>query len=398
MTAPTLLRVSEARARGAVKVPTLRLAGFALWLGLVGFGGSYAVTQRIRQTVVDEKRWFDGDVFQEQFGVAGALPGTMATNLFTMLGLSSGGLLSAALCATAFLTPSLAAMLLFGVFYDRIRHLEAMGTFLDGMSFATVGVVAAVAVDLGRVAARARLDLAIAAASAFALSLGAMSLLEVVACAGLVGMAARRMGQAPVAQAVVESAPGSRRLRVVLPWPLLALGVPLGLLGVFAHIGVATFGGGYAMIPSIEHEVVAVRGWLTEPAFRDAMVFGQITPGPVAVAATFIGYRVGRWSGSLAATLGMFGPPFFLSVLAARSISAFRSNVLVQGFLTGVSPAVVGVIAAAGVSLWRTSVHSCTAAAIAVASFAVLVRLPKLSALLPLLAGGLLTWGLHLFG
>ena len=79
------------------------------------------------------------------------------------------------------------------------------------------------------------------------------------------------------------------------------------------------------------------------------MVLGQVTPGPVAIAATFIGYRVGGITGSLAATVGMFGPPFVLSVVAGRSVEAFHSSSAVRGFLRGVSPAVVGVIGAAAV-------------------------------------------------
>jgi len=149
------------------------------------------------------------------------------------------------------------------------------------------------------------------------------------------------------------------------------------------------------MIPPIEHEVVAVRGWLSEAAFRDAMVLGQVTPGPVAIAATFIGYRVGGLLGSLSATLGMFGPPFVLSLLAARSLAAFRSSRQVQGFLRGVSPAVVGVIAAAAVALARTSLHSVFAAGVAAVTLTVLARVPSLSPLILLALGGALNLIAH---
>jgi chromate transporter len=181
----------------------------------------------------------------------------------------------------------------------------------------------------------------------------------------------------------------------LLPPLLLAGGLSLSLLFVFARIGVATFGGGFAMIPSIEHEVVGVNGWLDAPAFNDAMVLGQVTPGPVAIAATFIGYKVAGLSGAVAATLGVFGPPCIIAIIAARSLRAFRANPVVRGFLLGVAPAVVGVIAAAAVSLWRTSVHGTFGACVAFVAFAVLARYPKLSPLLPLAAGGLVTAALH---
>jgi chromate transporter len=286
-------------------------------------------------------------------------------------------------------------MVAFGAAYDRIRGVGAPATFLDGMSYATVGVVGAVAIDMRRLAVKKRIDFVIAGLAVAALSLRVLNLLEVIALAGLIGVfALRPSGEPPPATPdrdprMDSFPPASTRLSSVFLSPMLILASgSFGLFFVFAHIGVATFGGGFAMIPPIEHEVVAVRGWLSEAAFRDAMVLGQVTPGPVAIAATFIGYRVGGWAGSLAATLGMFGPPFALSLLAARSVTAFRSNTLVRGFLLGVSPAVVGVIAAATVSLWRTSVATPFAAVVAAATLVVLARFPKLSPLIPLAVGG----------
>ena len=75
-------------------------------------------------------------------------------------------------------------------------------------------------------------------------------------------------------------------LLLALPVVALSASPLLVLLVVFARIGVATFGGGFAMIPAIEHEIVTARHWLSEAAFNDAIVLGQITPGPVAIAAT----------------------------------------------------------------------------------------------------------------
>jgi len=163
-----------------------------VWLSIVAFGGGFAVANRVRQIVVDERKWMTEDEFGEHFAVAGALPGTMATNLLSMLGLRFRGIPGAAVCAAAFLLPSLALMIAFGAEYERIRGVTALASFLDGMSYATVGVVGAVAVEMRRVAVRTRLDFVIAGLSAVTLSSGALDLLEVVACSGLVGMAATR--------------------------------------------------------------------------------------------------------------------------------------------------------------------------------------------------------------
>jgi chromate transporter len=373
------------------------IASLALWLGVCGFGGGFAVAQRIRHSVVQERRWMSEADFFEHFAVAGALPGTAATNLLTMLGSRFAGARGGAACAVAFLLPSVVLMIAFGVIYDRLRGVGAVASFLDGMGYATVGVVAAVALDMRRHAVRTVSQFVIAGLAVLTLSLGALSLLEAVGLAGFVGVLALRPPTPPPSALEVRDAkddvfpPASTRLSSVALPMLAMLGASSALVVVFARIGVATFGGGFAMIPSIEHEVVAVHGWLSEAAFHDAMVIGQVTPGPVAIAATFIGYRVGGIVGSVAATVGMFGPPFVLSLLAARSLTAFRSNVFVRGFLCGVSPAVVGVIAAAAVSLARTTLASKFALGVALATFALLGKFPKLSPLLPLAVGGAMT-------
>ena len=372
-----------------------RFAVLGLVLGVVGFGGGYAVAQRIRRTLVDDKGWIDDDTFVEAFAVASALPGTAATNLLTVLGYRLTGPAGALGAALGFLAPSIALMIAFGAAYDHLRGVAVVASFLDGMSLATVGVVAAVAVDMRRYAVRTRLGWVLATGAAAALIARVANLLEVIVVAGLVGLIALRPAPGAGGRRPGDSvAPTS--LRGVLPGLPALLTIPsLALFLVFARIGVATFGGGFAMIAPIEHEVVQARGWLGEGAFNDAMVLGQITPGPVAIAATFIGYRVAGLAGAGAATLGMFGPPFLLSLAAARSIARFRESPAVQGFLAGVAPAVVGVIAAASVSLWRTTVHGIPGAALAAAAFVLLVLRPKLSPLVPLAAGGLLAWLAH---
>ena len=372
----------------APSVPVAAFGALALWYGVVGFGGGFAVAQRIRRAVVDKKAWISESSFLEHFAVAGALPGTTATNLLTMLGLRLAGWRGAVVGAAGFLLPSVLLMIAFGAAYDRVRGIRSLASFLDGMGYATVGVVADVAVDMRRVAVESGAEALIGSLAALALVFRVLNLLEVVAIAGLVGVLAfRPPGPDPMP-------PVSSRLSSWMVGSVAASG-SAALVVVFARIGVATFGGGFAMIPPIEHEVVAVRGWLSEAAFRDAMVLGQVTPGPVAIAATFIGYRVGGLLGSLSATLGMFGPPFVLSLLAARSLAAFRSSRQVQGFLRGVSPAVVGVIAAAAVALARTSLHSVFAAGVAAVTLTVLARVPSLSPLILLALGGALNLIAH---
>jgi len=152
------------------------------------------------------------------------------------------------------------------------------------------------------------------------------------------------------------------------------LGLLLALSTIFLRMGAVTFGGGYVMIPLIESEVVNSRQWLTHQEFADATALGQITPGPVLITATFIGYRVAGTLGALVATVSIFLPAFLMTLAAGASLRRFRTNEIVQSFLRGVAPAVVGLLVAAALSIGRAGIHTWIGFSIAVAALFVLIR------------------------
>ena len=108
------------------KASLASFAAFSLWMGIVGFGGGWAVSQRIKRTVVLERQWLSEVAFVETFSVSSALPGTTATNLLTMLGAALVGLPGAVVGAIGFLTPSVALMIAFGASYTRLREVHAL--------------------------------------------------------------------------------------------------------------------------------------------------------------------------------------------------------------------------------------------------------------------------------
>jgi len=157
--------------------------------------------------------------------------------------------------------------------------------------------------------------------------------------------------------------------------PILAkVALLLTLSTIFLRIGSITFGGGFVMIPLIEAEVVDSHHWLTHQEFVDATALGQVTPGPVLITATFIGYRVAGTLGALVATISIFLPSFLMTVVAGSSLARFHTNKIVQSFLKGVTPAVVGLLVAAGISVGRAGIHSWVGMLIALIAGAVLVR------------------------
>ena len=183
---------SGGESAGASGPSIRRFVALGLVLGVVGFGGGFAVAQRIRRVLVDEKKWIDADVFVEAFAVASALPGTTATNLLTVVGYRLIGVAGAIGAALGFLAPSIALMIAFGAAYDHLRGVSVVASFLDGMSLATVGVVGAVAVDMRRFTIKTRLGWVLGFSAAAALITRVANLVEVITIPGVVGVVARR--------------------------------------------------------------------------------------------------------------------------------------------------------------------------------------------------------------
>ena len=126
------------------------------------------------------------------------------------------------------------------------------------------------------------------------------------------------------------------------------------LFFTFLKIGLFTIGGGYAMLPMIQEEV-ALHGWLDQSELIDFIAVSESTPGPFAVnIATFVGTRTGGIFGGLCATFGVVLPSFVIILIVARCYQKFKSNKIVNGAMNGLKPAVVGLIAAALLSLAQT--------------------------------------------
>jgi chromate transporter len=361
--------------------PFSRGAFFALALrvGVFAFGGGFAIIANIKQRVVDERRWMDAEEFAQAIGVVAALPGTNAANLITIVGARLGGPTTGAVGCALFLVPGLAMMTAFGVFYERLRGLPGFGGVLEGITAAAVGIVAAVADELRPTIVTKRREALLVALVFGALAAHVLSLLEVVAIAGVIGMFASRWPPrgAGAAAILLGAAKGGS---------LAGLTLAASEFAAFAKIAIGTFGGGISMLPAVEREI-ASHGWLPATTFADAVAFAQITPGPIAKCATFLGYRVAGFGGAAAATLGVFLPPLVLALVVAQRLADVRESANVRGFLHGVSIAVVGAIAAAAYSVYRAGVHGVALTLFCVVVFAWRRSRPRASTILAI-AGG----------
>jgi chromate transporter len=123
----------------------------------------------------------------------------------------------------------------------------------------------------------------------------------------------------------------------------------------FLKIGALTFGGGMAMIPFIYQELVEGLHWLSPQEFSEAIALGQITPGPIAISATFIGFKLAGWAGAVAATIAVFLPSFLMTVWASQQLERLLSNRTLQAAVQGIALCVVGTVLAAGFELARAA-------------------------------------------
>lgn len=124
------------------------------------------------------------------------------------------------------------------------------------------------------------------------------------------------------------------------------------LLWSFIQIGLFSIGGGYAAMPLIQHQVVDQHSWLTMTQFADVMTIAEMTPGPIAVnAATFTGIQIAGIPGAVIATIGCILPSCVIVLLLAFIYYRCRGLSIIQGILAGLRPAVVAMIASAGISL-----------------------------------------------
>lgn len=132
----------------------------------------------------------------------------------------------------------------------------------------------------------------------------------------------------------------------------------LKLSWVFLKIGFLFFGGGYVLIPLLHRIMVDQMRWLSLKEFLDGVALSQLTPGPLAMLATFTGYKAGGFAGALAATVFIFAPCTLLMLFLSSRYQHFRRVQAARHFLDGILPAVVGLVFAAAFTLGRTSLAS----------------------------------------
>jgi chromate transporter len=327
----------------------------------------------IRQEVVERRRWIDDRQLSVAVAMGQMLPGPFVSNYAEYIGYELHGLKGMVTAAVALLAPCLLLIAVLSALYFRYGSVPLVAKLFAGVQPVVVGILAWAMWNIGRANVRNWKAAVIGAIAAVALLFRGDVLLVVLGC-GVLGIVfsgawrqAKGNGAAPAAVGLwLGSSAGLALPAVVQKAGELAL--------VFLKVGTVIFGGGFAAIPFLQHEVVDIRHWLTIREFIDGVALGQVTPGPVAITAAFIGYKVLGISGALVAALGTFLPSALMLWGLIHVYRRLSSNALVQGFLSGVMPAVTGMLLWATIFLGRSAITGPVQAVLAPFAFCLLLR------------------------
>lgn len=432
----TSLVPTEAGAVGnsATVTTSSRLGEVALYfirLGFTGFGGPAAHIAMMEQDLVQRRGWLDRRHFLDLLAAVSCIPGPTSTELVIQLGYHRAGRRGLVLAGICFIVPAMLIILPLAWLYVTYQQTPSADRLLRGLSASVVAIVAVALVRFARTGLGDLFTGAIAAlafAAALAMPhLAAISTRAPIACRPILAAAALApdlsilaiaagAGAVRAAWRVRRVARAHRPAVPMLLWPLLGtavaapiavpatLGTGLFLLALLMlKIGATIFGSGYVLISYFQTSFVDYRHWLTQRQLLDAIAIGQVTPGPLLTAATFVGYVIGAGpfgggtagglAGGIIATAAIFAPSFFFIAVLAPALPKIRDNPIARGALDATTAAVVALIAVTTLALSQTALANWHMCVLAAASALVLV-VWNVNAALVLLAAALLTLGL----
>lgn len=337
-------------------------------IGCIGFGGPPAHIRLLRQLTVERRHWMTPTEFEDGIAVVNLMPGPASTQLAIYSAWRLRRLPGALVGGLCFIVPGLVVILgLSAVFLSAHPPLAVAGAAAGaGAAVPAVAVQAAASLvpaswrRAGPTAgARARWIIYALAGGAAAATIGPWLVLLLMA-AGLGEVAARTVDW--------HRPPG----RASSFWPLAALPVvTVGGLGAVAwvafKVGALSYGGGFVIIPLMQHDAVHTYHWMTSAQFLSAVALGQITPGPVVQTVAVVGYAAGGVGAGLLASLCAFSPSFAFVIVGGPHFDQLRANRRVQAFLTGAGAAAIGAIAGSAIPLGLAVHHVWQAGVLAVA-------------------------------
>jgi chromate transporter len=358
----------EAEARQQIGI--LDLVLYYLRLGALGFGGPVALCGQMERELVQERKWLSRDEMRDGIAVCQSLPGPLAIQVGIFVSYLRGGFWGAWAGGWAFILPNFIIVSALGALYVRLSGLPILTAIFYGVSPAVIALIIHSCYRLAKLGMEDWLQWTIAAAC-FMITIALRA--EVAAlfiASGLIGILYygslfRRAAAVPSATAAVSIGAGIKLSSVSILGKLLLF---------FLKAGSLTFGSGLVIVPFLEKGLVQNTGWLDERQFLVAVAIGMISPGPVVITATFVGYLVAGLWGATVSTVGIFLPSFLFILIVAPLLIRHRAQPDVRGFVKGAYAAAIGTILGTSVLLGKIAIGDWLTALIAATGLLVLFR------------------------
>ena len=290
-----------------------------LRLGLTAFGGP-AMIAYIKELSVNRNKWLDEETFKDGVSLCQSIPGATAMQMAAYVGLRCNGLIGALLSYAGFGLPAFTLMLILSVAYVDAHELPFAISLFKGLQVIVVAIIANATYSFGKGILKNYKEILIALISAALLWLG-VSPFVVIIGAALAGTLFFMNPNSPALPTHIRKRNQREFKQIILLFFIFFAGLAglyianiklFKLATLMLKVDLFAFGGGFASVPLMLHEIVDVRRWIDGKTFMDGIALGQVTPGPIVITATFVGYLMYGFAGALVATVAIFTPSFLI--------------------------------------------------------------------------------------
>ena len=366
------------------------LATLFLRLGVTAFGGPAAHIAMMRDEVVERHKWLTDAEFLDLLAVTNLIPGPNSSEMAIHLGYKRGGLPGLVLAGSCFILPASLIVLAIAWAYARYGQTPQAVWLMYGISPVIIAIVVQAVWKLGRTAIKGVLP-ALVGVLVVGLSLVGVNELVLLAGGGL-AMLAMTVGRPKAVTTFIAATAAAASLNAAGAAAGTVVPITLTRLTLFfLKVGSVLFGSGYVLLAFLRADLTERLGWLTDQQLIDAITVGQVTPGPVLTTATFIGYLLGGWAGSVLATVGIFAPGFLFVAVTQPIIPKVRASVVMSGLLDGMVVASLGLMVAVTWQLGRSAIVDVPTLVLAVASAVVLLA-HRVNSTWLILGGAMVGW------
>jgi chromate transporter len=325
--------------------------GSFLRLGFTAFGGP-AMIAHIREMSVKRHNWLTEETFKDGVVICQSLPGATAMQMAAYVGLQMRGVRGAVASYVGFGLPAFLLMLALAVLYSGSRQVPLVLSMFQGLQVMVVAIVANATFTFGRDIGKKPWNLVLAAVAAALFWIGVSPFVVIVGAAIVGGLMFK--DPAPPPPSGEKGGDAGHVPNPIIVFMILACAGVVGLyftdrkmfqLAVLMlRIDLFAFGGGFASLPLMFHDVVNAMGWLDGKTFMDGIALGQVTPGPIIITATFVGYLVRGFPGALVATAAIFTPSFVVLVAVTPFFDRLKNAKHFSGATRGILASFVGLL------------------------------------------------------